>query len=85
MLFSVTWRSRSDESHLLTYSLSHLLSVSIDFTDVTLVSEDTYQRLDWCDPDDPDEHDDPDDHDVHDDLDYLDDHDAHDDHDKKWK
>ena len=21
-----------------------------DFTDVTLVSEDTYQRLDWCDP-----------------------------------
>ena len=41
-LFSVTGRSRSDKSH----SLSHLLSVSIDFTDVTLVSEDTYRRLD---------------------------------------
>ena len=48
-LFSVTRRSRSDESHLLTYLLTHLLtylltyllSVSIDFTDVTLVSEDT--------------------------------------------
>ena len=32
-IFSVTRRSRSDESHL--------LSVSIDFTDVTLVSDDT--------------------------------------------
>ena len=31
------------------------LSVSIDFTDVTLVSDDTYRRLYWCDPDDPDE------------------------------
>ena len=40
-IFSVTRRSRSDESHLLTYSLS----VSIDFTDVTLVSDDTYGRL----------------------------------------
>ena len=29
------------------------LSVSIDFTDVTLVSDDTYRRLYWCDPDDP--------------------------------
>ena len=38
-----------------TESLSHLLSVSIDFTDVTLVSDDTYRRLYWCDPDDPDE------------------------------
>ena len=42
-----------------TYSLSHLLtywvSVLIDFTDVTLVSDDTYRRLYWCDPDDPDE------------------------------
>ena len=28
--------------------------VSIDFTDVTLVSDDTYRRLHWCDPDDPD-------------------------------
>ena len=36
-----------------TESLSHLLSVSIDFTDVTLVSDDTYWRLYWCDPDDP--------------------------------
>ena len=31
------------------------LDVSIDFTDVTLVSDDTYRRLYWCDPDDPDE------------------------------
>ena len=54
MFFSVTRRSRSDESHLLT----ELLDVSIDFTDVTLVSDDTYKRLHWCDsdhPDDPDE------------------------------
>ena len=28
--------------------------VSIDFTDVTLVSDDTSRRLYWCDPDDPD-------------------------------
>jgi len=55
LFFSVTRRSRSDESHLLTYSLTNSLSVSIDFTDVTLVSEDTYRRLYWCDPDDPDE------------------------------
>ena len=54
-VFSVTRRSRSDESHLLTESLN----VSIDFTDVTLVSEDTHRRPD---PDDPEEHDDPDDH-----------------------
>ena len=38
-----------------THSLSHWVSVSIDFTDVTLVSDDTYRRLYWCDPDDPDE------------------------------
>ena len=31
------------------------MSVSIDFTDVTLVSDDTYERLYWCDPDDPDD------------------------------
>ena len=39
-IFSVTRRSRSDESHL----LSHLLTESwlADSTDVTLVSEDTY-------------------------------------------
>ena len=47
VVFSVTRRSRSDKS--------------IDFTDVTLASEDTYRRLHWCDPDDSDGHDDPDD------------------------
>ena len=26
----------------------HLLSVNTDLTDVTLVSDDTYWRLDWC-------------------------------------
>ena len=31
------------------------MSVSIDFTDVTLVSDDTYRRLNWSDPDDPDD------------------------------
>ena len=39
-------------------SVTDLLSVLIDFTDVTLVSDDTYRRLYWCDPDhpnDPDE------------------------------
>ena len=36
--------------------LTNWLDVSIDFTDVTLVSEDTYWRPD---PDDPEEHDDP--------------------------
>ena len=38
--------------------VSESLDVSIDFTDVTLVSDDTYIRLYWCDPDysdDPDE------------------------------
>ena len=35
--------------------VTELLSVSIDLTDVTLVSDDTYRRLYWCDPDDPDE------------------------------
>ena len=29
------------------------MDISIDFTDVTLVSDDTYRRLFWCDPDDP--------------------------------
>ena len=41
LVFSVTRRSRSDESHSLTY----LLDILIDFTDVTLVSDDTYRRL----------------------------------------
>ena len=36
-------------------SLTESLDVSIDFTDVTLVSDDTYRRYYWCDPDDPDE------------------------------
>ena len=36
-------------------SVTHSLSVSIDLTDVTLVSDDTYRRLYWCDPDHPDD------------------------------
>ena len=40
--------------------VSHSLSVSIDFTDVTLVSDDTYRWLYWYNPDDSDEHNDPD-------------------------
>ena len=35
--------------------VSDWVIVSIDLTDVTLVSDDTYRRLYWCDPDDPDE------------------------------
>ena len=31
------------------------VGVLIDFTDVTLVSDDTYRRLYWCDPDDSDD------------------------------
>ena len=50
-------------THSLTDWLTDWVSVSIDFTDVTLVSEDTYWRLYLCDPDDPDYHDDHDDHD----------------------
>ena len=46
-IFSVTRRYRSDES----YWVSHSLGVSIDFTDLTLVSDDTCRRLYWCDPD----------------------------------
>ena len=42
-------------THSLTYLLTHWVSVSIDFTDVTLVSDDTYRRLYWCDPDYPDD------------------------------
>ena len=41
-----------------THWLTYLLDVSIDFTDVTLVSDDNYRRLYWCDPEhseDPDE------------------------------
>ena len=46
-------------THLLSHLLTYLLSVSVDFTDVTLASEDTYHRLPWCDRDDPDDHEDP--------------------------
>ena len=57
-IFSVTRRSRSDESQWVSNWVTEWVSVSIDFTDVTLVSDDTYRRLYWCDPDyshDPDE------------------------------
>ena len=51
-IFSVTRRSRSDSRYLLTYwltdLLTHLLIISTDLTDVTLVSDDTHWRLDWC-------------------------------------
>ena len=38
--------------------VSEYLIVRIDLTDVTLVSDDTYRRIYWCEsdhPDDPDE------------------------------
>ena len=35
-------------------SVTHSVIVRTDFTDVTLVSDDSYRRLDWCDPDYPD-------------------------------
>ena len=38
-----------------THSLTYWVSVSIDFTDVTLVSDDTYRRLYWCDTDHSDD------------------------------
>ena len=40
--------------------VTELLDVLIDFPDVTLVSDDTYRRLYWCDPDYPDGPNDPD-------------------------
>ena len=43
-IFCVTRRSRSDECD----SLSTLLIVSTDLTDVTLVSDDTFWGLYWC-------------------------------------
>ena len=46
--FSVTRRSRSDSRQSLTDSLTESVSVSTDLIDVTLVSNDTYWRLDWC-------------------------------------
>ena len=42
-------------THSLTHLLTYLLSVSVDYTDVTLESDDTYRRLYWCDPDDSDD------------------------------
>ena len=42
-------------TYWVTYWVTESLSVSIDFTDMTLVSDDTYRRLYWCDPDDPDD------------------------------
>ena len=47
LMVSVTRCHRSDESES--------LDVSFDLTDVTLMSEDTNKRLNWCDPDFPDE------------------------------
>ena len=38
-----------------THSLTEWVGVCIDLTDVTLVSDDTFRRLYWCDPDDPDD------------------------------
>ena len=35
--------------------VTHWVIVRIDLTDVTLVSDDTYRRLYWCDPDDSDD------------------------------
>ena len=42
-------------SHWVTDLPTNWVDVLIDFTDVTLVSDDTYRRLYWCDPDDPDD------------------------------
>ena len=39
----------------LTELLSDWVDVRIDFTDVTLVSDDTYKRLYWYNPDDSDD------------------------------
>ena len=52
-----------------------------DFTDVTLVSDDTNSFTWFCDLDDLDDPDNHDDHDDHDDYDDHDDHDDHGDHD----
>ena len=63
-------------------------SADRDFTDVTLVSDDTNYFTWVCDLDDPEDPDDHNNHDDHDDHDAHDAHDAHvdhDDHDKKWK
>ena len=64
-LYLNSW-ARQDLSSFTTvvYNDQRHKTLQADFTDVTLVSEDTYRRPD---PDDPEEHDDPDDHDDHDD------------------
>ena len=36
-------------------SVTESVIVCIDLTDVTLVSDDAYRRLYWCDPDHPDD------------------------------
>ena len=61
--FSVTRRSWSDVSYWVTE-----LTLA-DFTDVTLVSKDAVQRLDWCDSGDHDDWDENEDEDDGDDED----------------
>ena len=51
----------------LTEWLTESLRVSTDLTDVTLVSDDTYRRFDWCDEDDEGDEGDEDDEDDEDD------------------
>ena len=43
------------EVMFVTEYLPYYLIVSIDLTDVTLVSDDTSRRIFWCDPDHPDD------------------------------
>ena len=90
VLFSVTRRSRSDVRQSVSHSLTQ--GTDRDFTDVTLVSEDTNRRLFWCDHDDSDGHDDPgddedpDDHDDHDDHDDNNEHDDNKNHyERQWR
>ena len=50
-----TWDFLASQDALEVMRVTDWLSVSIDFTDVTLVSDDTYRRVYWCDPDHPDD------------------------------
>ena len=61
-LISVKRRSRSDVRQWVSEWVSQSVSEGTDrdFTVVTLVSDDTYRRLYWCDPDNSDGPDDPD-------------------------
>ena len=54
--FSFSFLASQDAIEVMsvTDSLTYLLSVLIDLTDMTLVRDDTYRRLFWCDPDHPD-------------------------------